>query len=258
MENIGKSKPGTKWYILSATLLVILILSVLFYFQNANRQTVKFANLKYGEDPRETLDIYAPRTQQKKLPIIFYGMVAAGRGGDKENIGEKPSYFVNQGYVFVSVNYRLYPKANYKDIAADLISAIKWIVQHQDQYPMDGSRIHLMGHSSGGHLVMLIGTNPKYLSSTGLSPHVIKSIINLEGPIDLADFFKRLPNYKKVFGEDEWVWSEASPITYATSKNLPPMFLVTRRKSTVSAFLREIKDAGNTAELFEVKTLSHS
>lgn len=253
-----EAKKEQKLYIVPGILLTVIFFSVLFYMNRVNGQDVKFTNLNYGEDHEQTLDIYTPKVQDKKLPVMIYAHGGGWAGGDKENVGEKPAFFVNKGYVFVSVNYRMYPKANYNEMADDIASAVKWIYQNKDQYHIDGTRINLMGHSSGGHLVMLIGTNRKYLTSADLPPHLIRTIVNLEGPVDLPEFFNRLPNYKKVFGNNKRVWSDASPITYAAEKNLPAMFFVTRQKNSVSPFIQETLKAGNTAEWFEAKTLSHS
>lgn len=54
------------------------------------------------------------------------------------------------------------------------------------------------------------------------------------------------------------MWVEASPETYAANKNLPPMLLVTRRKSAIAAFVETARKAGNKADFYECKTLTHS
>lgn len=106
--------------------------------------------------------------------------------------------------------------------------------------------------------MMLIAANPKYFHDVGLSPHILNSVVNLEGPINLPDFINRMSSYKKVFGKDQNSWIEASPLTYADNKNLPPMFLVARGKESVSAFMEKTKKAGNTVEFYKCATLSHS
>jgi hypothetical protein len=86
----------------------------------------------------------------------------------------------------------------------------------------------------------------------------LNSIVNLDGPLDLTDFIQRFNTYKKVFGNDQKIWAEASPISYAANKNLPPMFIVTRRENSISTFVQTTTKVGNTADIFESKTLSHS
>lgn len=257
--DIVKTLNKTRIYIFFLILLALVIASVFYFNKHANGQAVKHLNLKYGDNAKQSFDLYAPNvTSTAKMPVIIYVHGGGWSGGDKDNVAEKPSFFTNKGYVFVSVNHRLSPKATYEEMADDISLAVKWIYENADNYQLDNTKINLMGHSAGGHLVMLIGTNPKYLYKVGLSQDSLKSIVNLEGPLDLTDFIQRFGTYKKVFGNDQKVWAEASPITYAANKNLPPMFLVTRRKDSISTFVQTTTTAGNTAEFFECKTLSHS
>lgn len=226
---------------------------------NLNETGSKHLNLKYGSSKNQTLDMYTPNVQNgKSMPVIIYVHGGGWTGGSKGNVGDKPAFFVNKGYVFVSVQHRFSPQVKYEQMAGDLSLAIKWIYNHSAQYHIDPTRINLMGHSSGGHLLMLIGTNPKYLNEVGLSPSSIKSIVSLEGPLNLTDFIQRMGTYKKVFGSDKKVWEDASPETYAGNKGLPPMFLVARGKSSITAFMEKTKKAGNMVDYFECKTLSHS
>jgi acetyl esterase/lipase len=246
-------------YLALAILLVLVICSAFYFFQYAQGQEIKPLNYKYGNDPKQTLTIYSSNVGiSKKLPVIIYVHGGGWSGGDKDNVADKPSFFTNKGYVFVSVNYRLSPKVTYNEMASDVASAVKWVYDNADKYHMDNTRVNLMGHSAGGHLVTLIGTNPIYLNSVGLSPQSVNSIVNLEGPLDLTDFIHRIGSYKKVFGNDKKVWAEASPVTYAANKNLPPLFLVANGKRSIAAFVDAARNAGNSVDYFECRTLSHS
>ncbi len=88
-------------------------------------------------------------------------------------------------YVFISVNYRLSPfpynlddsdRIMYPDHNTDVADAIKWIVDHIDQYGGDPDNIVVMGHSAGAHLVALTGTNASFLTNVGLSFANIKGV----------------------------------------------------------------------------------
>lgn len=256
---MGKILNKTRIYISILILLVLVIGSKVYFIEHANGQGVKNLNLKYGENAKQTLDLYAPNVKSgEKLPVIIYVHGGGWSGGDKDNVAEKPSFFTNKGYVFVSLNYRLSPKVTYEEMAKDVSLAVKWIYDSAGEYHIDNNKINLMGHSAGGHLVMLIGTNPKYLNIVGLSQKSLNSIVNLDGPLDLTDFIQRFNTYKKVFGNDQKIWAEASPISYAANKNLPPMFIVTRRKDSISTFIQTTTNVGNTVDFFEGKALSHS
>lgn len=259
--NLTKSSIHLKprLYISFIVFLLAVLGSSFYYFHHASGEGLKEVNLKYGNDAKQTLDLYMPKAQNGgKLPVIIYAHGGGWSGGDKTNVDEKPAFFTNKGYVFISINHRLSPKATYEEMANDMASAVKWVYSNANQYHIDTAKVNLMGHSSGGHLMMLIATNPVYLNNVGLSPKSINSIVNIEGPLDLTDFIRRMGGYKKIFGNDQKVWAEASPVTYAGNKNLPPMFLIARGEKSIASFLDKTKIAGNTVDFFNAKTLSHS
>jgi acetyl esterase/lipase len=265
-----REKSAKKRVYITVSLVIVLLITGGFYFYhsfsnqafkpfNLKQSGNKQLNIKYGNSKNQALDLYSPKVQiGKKMPVIIYVHGGGWSGGTKSNVDDKPAFFVNNGYIFVSVEHRFSPHVKYEQMAGDISSAIKWVYNHADKYQIDTNRINLMGHSSGGHLIMLIATNPKYLNSVGLSPSSISSVVSLEGPINLTDFLQRLGTYKKVFGNDKKVWEEASPETYAENKNLPPMMLVTRGKSSIAVFMEKAKQAGNTVSFFECGSLSHS
>jgi acetyl esterase/lipase len=266
---MGQKKPKKRFYITGSLIIFLLIAGGFYFYHSFSNQAFKPFNLKqsgskqlnikYGSNKNQVLDLYSPKVQNgEKLPVIVYVHGGGWTGGTKKNVVDKPAFFVNKGYVFVSVEHRFSPNVTYEQMAGDISAGVKWMYSHADEYHIDPKRINLMGHSSGGHLVMLIATNPKYLNEVGLSPSSINSVVSLEGPINLTDFIQRMGTYKKVFGNNKKVWEEASPETYAANKDLPPMLLVTRRKSSIDAFMEKAKKVGNRVEFFECRSLSHS
>lgn len=255
----GNIKLKTRLFKPFIVFLILVLGSAFYYFHHASRQDVKDSNIKYGQNPKQSLDLFTPKVQNsKKRPVIIYVHGGGWRGGDKANVSAKPAFFTKKGYAFISINYRLSPEATYGEMANDLSNTIKWVYDNAKKYQFDQTKINLMGHSSGGHLVMLVATNPNYLSKVGLPSNMINSVVDIEGPLDLTDFIKRFGSYKKVFGNDQKVWKEASPVAYAANKNLPSIFLIDKGINSSETFIDIAKKAGNIVEYFEVKTLSHS
>ncbi|MCM3768070.1 alpha/beta hydrolase [Neobacillus niacini] len=232
---------------------LLLLAFTASFTQYTSGQDLNQKNMKYGSDVKQALDLYVPKNNRDN-PVIIYVHGGGWMRGDKADVGDKPAFFTDKGYVFVSVNYRLFPNAAYEEMATDVATAVKWVFDHAEQYQIDIRRINLMGHSAGGHLVSLIGTNQNYLEQAGLPPGTIHSIVNLDGPIDLAEFLQRNSKYKTVFGEDDQVWTKASPITYATEQNSPPILLVSPKRPSISSF---IERTGDKATTFEIHSLSH-
>lgn len=246
--------------LLSIVIFLIVVIGITFYFfQHVSGQEVKESNLKYGNNRMQTLDLFTPKVRNgEKIPVIIYAHGGGWGGGDKSNVSAKPDFFTKKGYSFISINYRLFPKATYEEMANDITNAIKWVYDKANHYQFDRTKINLMGHSAGGHLIMLVASNPTYLNKVGLSPEIINSVVNIEGPLDLTDFINRFGRYKKVFGNDQEVWKKASPISYAANKNLPPMFLIDHGNHSIERFMDTTTKADNTVANFKARSLSHS
>jgi acetyl esterase/lipase len=259
---LEKRNPGGKLrvkrksvYVLPILLLIIAFVS--YYFLSIDKkQYEKISNITYGESGQK-LDLYTPKGTN--IPVILYVHGGGWSRGNKENVSAKPAFFTENGYAFISINYRLHPKASYEEMAQDVVTALRWVYENADTYNLDQGRINLMGHSAGGHLIMLVGTNPKYLQANNLSTDIIHSLVDLDGPVDLEYFIQRIPSYKKVFGENKNEWAVASPITYAVRQPLPPSFLIARKQNTSTLrFIDIVKQNQNEVSFYGYTNISHS
>ncbi|MFS0654783.1 alpha/beta hydrolase [Bacillus sp. 179-C3.3 HS] len=251
-----------KWLIFGAVIVGLLICAFFVFRLN---QSQPMTNIHYTDtkNKHQTLDMYMPKDQnekkQKRYPVMIYLHGGGWTGGDKNRVSSKADYFTDQGYVFVSMNYRLHPDAKVEQMADDTASAIKWVKDHADQYQIDPSKINVMGHSAGGHLTALVATDSTYLKRVGLSPKNIKSIVILDGPLNINQFIQAIPSYQKVFGKQEESWTKASPITYMNQPNVPPVYLVTRWENPeVYRFAEELNQEKGNGYVFRIHTLNHS
>jgi arylformamidase len=70
----------------------------------------------------------------------------------------KVAHWVPKGFVFISANYRMLP-ADPVEQAHDVERALVEVRKRADEWGADRSRVILMGHSAGAHLVMLVATS---------------------------------------------------------------------------------------------------
>jgi len=107
-------------------------------------------DLRYGEDPRQRLDVYRSSTAKaapKTLMLFFHGGgFVRGDKGDRENVGQ---LFAREGMVVMVANYRLAPKHGWPAGAEDVIAAYRWAKEHAAQFGGDPQRIFLVGESAG-------------------------------------------------------------------------------------------------------------
>jgi arylformamidase len=190
--------------------------------------------LAYAEpkNERQTLDVYAPTEGKQNLPVVVWIHGGGWQAGDKSDVQKKPQAFADKGFVFVSINYRLLPKATIKQMAQDVAKAIRWVHDHARDYGGDPSTILVMGHSAGAQLAALVCTDERYLKAEGLSFALIKGCVPVDG--DTYDVVmqiatveaRRAAIYRKKFG-DEKMQKELSPVTHvAKGKNIPPFLIL--------------------------------
>src|SRR5690606_19703672 len=118
----------------------------------------RIAELAYGDDPRQTFDAYLP-AQPRDAPILLFvhgGGWAHGNKDNPGNIPDKAGYWLPEGYVLVSANYRMRPDTAPLDQARDVARALAAVQRHAPDWNADPSRVVLMGHSAGAHLAALV------------------------------------------------------------------------------------------------------
>ena len=112
-------------------------------------------DLAYGPAPAQKLDVYIPEGA-KNAPILLMVHGGAWMLGDKGNSGvvaNKARHWLPRGYIVVSPNYRMARPPNPLDQTEDVGRALAFVQANAASWGGDGSRVVLMGHSSGAHLV---------------------------------------------------------------------------------------------------------
>ena len=113
-------------------------------------------DLKYGDHPRHRLDVHTAGEQATATPAPVFVFVHGGGfvGGDKTQPGS-PAYdhigawAVRNGWVGVTITYRLAPDHTWPAGAQDVAAAVDWIRENIAGYGGDPARIVVAGHSAG-------------------------------------------------------------------------------------------------------------
>lgn len=187
----------------------------------------------YGSDPLQKLD-FTPATGNARAPLILFVHGGGWKRGDKNNAtgSFKASHYAGQGYAFASINYRLVPQATVEQQAADVASAVAWARRDAAKLGIDPSRIILMGHSAGAHLVALVGSDPRYLRAVGQDVSTLAGVIPLDGaaydvPAQMTDGARIMQDtYKQAFGSDPARQRALSPTHHAASPNAPAFLIL--------------------------------
>jgi acetyl esterase/lipase len=186
-----------------------------------------------AKDKLQSLDVYSPK-DGRDHPVVVWIHGGGWKAGDQAGLQKKPQAFVDQGYVLVSINYRLLPAVTLKEMMGDIAKAIRWVHVHAQEHRGDPNSVVIMGHSAGAHLAALICTDDRYLKAEGVPMKVLRGCVPLD--VSAYDVPKRISDgggdgisktFAAVFGADEAAQREVSPVYYiANDKGIPPFLIL--------------------------------
>lgn len=221
-----------------------------------------------------SLDIYAPK-DAKSAPVMIMIHGGGWAIGDKSNRGlvnNKVPFFSQNGFIFVSINYRLSPAVKHPAHIEDVAEAVAWVHNNIGKYGGDRNKIFVMGHSAGAHLAALVATDERRLKVFQKDLSSIKGVILLDGAgYDIPPQMKGLEIfgglldkwYKDAFTTDEAIQKDASPLYHVEKgKNIPPFLIFTAggRLASVAQskkLLDALKKAGVDAETIDEPDKNH-
>lgn len=216
-------------------------------------------SIAYGTDALQVVDFWPAARAGAPLVVFVHG--GGWKRGDKQMMrgSDKLSHWQALGYAVASVNYRLVPAATVEQQAADVAAAVALLKARAAALGIDGSRIALVGHSAGAHLVALVGTDPQYLRGAGLSFADIRGVVPLDGAAyDVAQQLTTGPRmmrktYVQAFGSDPARQAALSPTVQAGAPNATEFLVlhVEREDGAAQseALVRALRASGSRAEL---------
>ncbi|MCZ8255718.1 MAG: alpha/beta hydrolase [Polaromonas sp.] len=225
-------------------------------------------DIAYGDDPRQRMDVYLPAaaTRTANAPVIVMvhgGAWMLGHKAMANVVNNKAAYWVREkGYVFVSVNYRLWPQADPLVQAHDVATALARAQSLAPSWGGDPAKVILMGHSAGAHLVALLGASPALAREAGAKPWLGTVALD-SAALDLERIMnaRHMRFYDRVFGADPAYWRSVSPGS-VLAPDATPMLLVcsTQRPDDPCAQARDFAakmTARNTRAIVLPQDLPH-
>jgi len=244
---------------------------------------VRDLNYAGTEEPRQTLDVYVPKTPPgKPLPLLVFIHGGGWENGNKDNFGPMIAPLIGDGaFIGASINYRLTDKGIFPAQIHDCKAAIRWLRAHAKDYGIDKDKIGVFGISAGGHLVSLLGTSGDVKEMEGTvggnldQSSRVSCVIDFCGPSNFPTFpgkgsvidsEKPGTAVTKLFGgpmsQHMDLARAASPVTYAT-KDDPPFLIIHGTKDNLVPydqaveFNKSLQDAGVSATLLTGQNGGH-
>jgi acetyl esterase/lipase len=238
----GIVKAMTRFMLMTLLLLLAGCSSTQFLVANAPTQFDRIdrhANLPYGQDPRQRLDVYAPRQAANRPVVIFWygGSWVKGKKSDYRFVG---TTLAERGFVAVLPDYRLYPQVSFPAFDEDGARAVAWVEQHVQEFGGDPHHIVLMGHSAGGHTAAFLAFNHEFLRKFGADPDSIAGLVGLSGTYVLVpETATERATFPPPYTEADW-----QPIRFVDAHSPPTLLLHgTDDKEVLPQEAVELRDA---------------
>jgi arylformamidase len=141
-------------------------------------------NVPFGPTLAEHVDLYPVGENAPVLIYVHGGFWCLRTSREFGFVARGP---VSKGVATVIVNYDLCPRVTIDEIVRQTRATVAWVYENAHSFGGDAGRIHVAGHSAGGHLVaMLLATD--WEGEYGLPDDVVKSAAAISGLYDLAPF----------------------------------------------------------------------
>ncbi|HUR89269.1 MAG TPA: alpha/beta hydrolase [Ramlibacter sp.] len=151
--------------------------------QDAMRGGARALDVRYGGGSNEHLDIF--RTEKEHAPVLVFIHGGYWRSLDKKDHAFVAPPFTRHGICVVVPNYALCPAVTIPGIVMQMVRALAWTWKHIEQYGGDRNRIHVAGHSAGGHLAAMMAACAWSAFDPALPKDVVKGAMSISGLHDL-------------------------------------------------------------------------
>ncbi len=199
--NMIKNKLNIFRYWLVGAVLAVLGACSSQYRTVSKGNSKKIYNIKYGDHPRNVMDVFIPSHSNTDSPVVFMVHGGGWTIGRKEHMWNVRNALFKEDLPVVSINYRLVKKGiTYKDQLADIDSAVRFFKENSKKWNLNPDNLVLLGESAGAHLVLLYGYS---------HPQLIKKIVSMSAPTDFySENYMKSPyrwythrTFEKVVGE---------------------------------------------------------
>ncbi|SHJ23159.1 DUF885 family protein [Aquimarina spongiae] len=195
------------------------------------------------DDPLQRLNLVLPQTTTKAPLLIWIGG-GAWAYVDRNIEMNVVRNIAKKGIAVASVGHRLSADwrdpnpvvdIQYPDHVKDVSTALKWLIDHADEYGYDKEHIFVGGFSSGAHLTAMLALDERFLKEHGLTQNHIKGIIPVSGTYDIENYHEAFLNgsrphlaklhVQSVFGDTKKHFETASATSYLDHLSVPILLL---------------------------------
>ncbi len=234
-------------------------------------------NIEYSNPDGQhlQLDMARPKSGTGPFPAIVCIHGGGFRAGTRQGYDSLCIRLAQQGYVAVTVTYRLAPKYQFPAAIYDVKTAVRWLRANAKKYSIDPDRIGVTGGSAGGHLAQFLGVTADVKQFEGDGGNADQSskvacVVNYYGPSDFTKSYGRSVDAAEVLplwlgGNLEQARHKhilASPLYWVTPEAPPTLCIHGTDDKYVNHeqavwLIDKLKAAGVEAELLTLQGAGH-
>ena len=196
-------------------------------------------DVPFGPTLAEHVDVYpAPGPSDGGAPVLVYvhgGFWVLRTSKEFGFVARGPA---SRGVATVVTNYALAPAVTMGEMVRQTRAAVAWAYRNAPSFGGDPDRLHVAGHSAGGHLVATLPMTD-WEGEYGLPKDTVKSVTAISGLYDLSPFPYTFLQPKLGLSADEVL--RYSPILHVPQEDAPPLLLPYGAKET-AGFRQQSED----------------
>ncbi len=185
----------------------------------------------YGDDPRQTLDIYRPDGGPGPFPVVVFLYGGGWNSGTRAMYRFVGGALADNGFVTVIPDYRLFPAVRFPAFLQDNAAAVRWTWDSIGRYGGAPGPLFLMGHSAGAYNTAMLALDPQWLANVGLGRNNLCGAIGLAGPYDFLPL--NTDELRTIFGPPDQL-ARTQPINFVDGKEPPMLLLAGSTDTTVN------------------------
>jgi acetyl esterase/lipase len=214
------------------------------------RSIERLTDIPYREVSGQVLalDVIRARRAPRGAPTLLWVHGGGWTISDKRfEGGPLMHHLAGRGWVCVTANYRLCPRATFPDPLIDLKHALRWIRESGPDYGADPGFVMAAGGSAGAHLAALLALTagqPAYQPGFEECDTSVRGCVSIYGIYDLADEAGDVPHdglrrlveraFLKVrLSQAPAVFAEASPLR-RIHPDAPPFLVLHGDRDTLA------------------------
>lgn len=149
-------------------------------------------DLSFGPSESERVDLFLPERADAPVHLFIHG--GYWRSRDKSMFSFLAEPLVEAGALVAITNYGLCPRVTIDEIVRQMRSVTAWLWRNAHEHGGNPDRIHISGHSAGGHLAAMLAVTRWPEFGQELPDNLIKSATPVSGLFTLEPLVRHSVN----------------------------------------------------------------